>query len=233
MQPHGTSLANVTNAGKTCKRCRYEFCWVCQGPWSEHGSAWYQCNRFQEKQGIDARDSQAKSRQALERYLHYYNRYANHEQSARLDKELHAKTERKMEEMQNTSDMSWIEVQFLRSAMDVTVSCRMTLKWTYAFAYYLVSNHQTDLFEDNQRDLEMAVEQLSELLERPLETDKAKLQELKQQVLDKSVYCSSRREILLEDTAKGLLGTLTGSKSGANNWIEGRWEYNAELAGKL
>lgn len=54
----------------TCKKCKWEFCWVCMGPWSEHGNSWYQCNRFEEKSGIDARDTQAKSRASLERYLH-------------------------------------------------------------------------------------------------------------------------------------------------------------------
>ena len=48
----------------------YRFCWVCLGPWSEHGTQWYNCNRYEEKNSIDARDHQAKSRQALERYLH-------------------------------------------------------------------------------------------------------------------------------------------------------------------
>jgi ariadne-1 len=36
--------------------------------------------------------------------------------------------------------------------------------------------------------------------------------ELKQDVMNKSVYVTRRREILLEDTAKGL--------------SEGRWEFN-------
>jgi hypothetical protein len=54
----------------TCKKCKWEFCWVCMGPWSEHGTSWSQCNRFDEKSGIDARDTQAKSRASLERYLH-------------------------------------------------------------------------------------------------------------------------------------------------------------------
>lgn len=48
---------------------RYRFCWVCMGPWSEHGNAWYTCNRFDEKDSIEARDSQSKSRASLERYL--------------------------------------------------------------------------------------------------------------------------------------------------------------------
>lgn len=40
------------------------------GPWSEHGTAWYNCNRYEEKSGSEARDGQSKSRASLERYLH-------------------------------------------------------------------------------------------------------------------------------------------------------------------
>jgi ariadne-1 len=87
----------------TCRKCRHEFCWMCMGIWSEHGTSWYNCNRFEEKSGSDARDAQAKSRQSLERYLHYYNRYANHEQSAKLDKDIYLKTEKKMQQLQNTT----------------------------------------------------------------------------------------------------------------------------------
>lgn len=54
----------------TCRKCRYEWCWICEGPWSEHGSNWYNCNRFDEKSSVNARDTQAKSRASLERYLH-------------------------------------------------------------------------------------------------------------------------------------------------------------------
>jgi IBR domain, a half RING-finger domain len=54
----------------TCRKCAYEFCWICMGPWSEHGSQWYNCNRYEENSSTDARDHQAKSRASLERYLH-------------------------------------------------------------------------------------------------------------------------------------------------------------------
>ena len=87
----------------TCRKCRHEFCWMCMGVWSEHGTSWYNCNRFEEKSGSEARDAQAKSRMSLERYLHYYNRYANHEQSAKLDKDIYLKTEKKMQQLQNTT----------------------------------------------------------------------------------------------------------------------------------
>ncbi|KAL7753149.1 hypothetical protein RI367_001602 [Sorochytrium milnesiophthora] len=199
----------------TCKQCKYEWCWICMGSWTEHGQNWYNCNRFEEKSGSEARDAQSKSRASLERYLHYFNRYANHEQSARLDQELYLKTERKMDQLQQSSDLSWIEVQFLKKAVDVVVAARMTLKYTYAFAFYLVRDNPTHLFEDNQRDLEMAVEQLSELLEKPLELNRDKISELRQWVLDKSVYVQQRREIMLNDTAQGLL--------------EKRWTYNVNI----
>ncbi|KAM0327053.1 hypothetical protein ACHAQA_006176 [Verticillium albo-atrum] len=186
----------------TCRKCKHEFCWMCMGLWSEHGTSWYNCNRFEEKSGLDARDAQAKSRVSLERYLHYYNRYANHEQSAKLDKDIYHKTEKKMVQLQRESGMSWIEVQYLNSASQTLQTCRQTLKWTYAFAFYLARNNLTAIFEDNQKDLEMAVEALSEMFEKPV-TDLAD-RKLKVDILDKTSYCNKRRIILLETTAENL-----------------------------
>ena len=199
----------------TCKKCKHEFCWVCMGPWSEHGSAWYSCNRYDEKAGVEARDAQSRSRASLERYLHYYNRWANHEQSAKLSVELYSKTEKKMEEMQLTSELTWIEVQFMRKAVDEVEKCRMTLKWTYAMAYYLAKGNEKELFEDNQRDLERAVEDLSELLESPIDPEAISM--LRQKVTDRTVYVSKRNEIMLDDTAKG--------------FQDGRWKWNVPVEG--
>lgn len=122
------------------------------GPWSEHGTAWYQCNRFDEKSGSDNRDHQAKSRQSLERYLHvrsavrfslcdreltcqYFNRWANHEHSAKLDADFYKSTQKKMEQMQSSANMSWIEVQFAKQAVDTVIAARITLKWSYCMAF--------------------------------------------------------------------------------------------------
>lgn len=185
---------------------------MCGGSWQEHGNSWYNCNRYDEKSGVDARDAQAKSRATLERYLHYFNRYANHEQSARLDRDLYSRTEKKMEKMQLTSNLTWIEVQFLKKAVDTLTECRMTLKWTYCMAFYLKRNNMTELFEDNQKDLEQATENLSEQLEADIEPDT--IPALRQKVTDLTVYVQRRREILLSDTAQG--------------FEEGRWNFSVD-----
>ena len=102
--------------------------------------------------------------------------------------------------LQSTTGMSWIEVQYLHHASTVLQQCRQTLKWTYAFAFYLERNNNTYIFEDNQKDLEMAVEQLSELFEKPPD----QLAESKNEMMDRTAYVNNRRRILLEDTAQGL-----------------------------
>jgi hypothetical protein len=105
-----------------------------------------------------------------------------------------------MTNLQTSSGLSWIEVQFLDTASQALQQCRQTLKWTYAFAYYLARNNLTEIFEDNQKDLEMAVESLSEMFEKPT----AELAALKRDMLDKTSYCNKRRIVLLSDTVENL-----------------------------
>jgi hypothetical protein len=85
--------------------------------------------------------------------------------------------------------MTWIDVQFLKDAVDMLIECRRVLKFTYVFGFYLP--HDTakrELFEDHQvhfgihpplyyhlafvvaqENLEKFTEHLSELSEMPLE----------------------------------------------------------------
>jgi ariadne-1 len=195
-----------------CKRCKHEFCWVCSGPWSEHKEN-YQCNRYHEKASEEARSLQAQSEAHIKRYMHYYNRYTNQEQSSRLDKKRYLMTEITMDQIQLKTDLSWIDVQFLQRAVDIVIECRITLKYTYVLAYYLKYGNLTEIFEDNQRDLELATEQLGALLEQLMDNP-VTVTHMKQSIVDKSAYCASRRDLILADTAKGL--------------AEDRWELTLE-----
>ena len=60
--------------------------------------------------------------------------------------QLYASIKIKMEEMQQ-HNMSWIEVQFLKKAVDVLCQCRQMLMFTYVFAFYLKKNNQSIIFE--------------------------------------------------------------------------------------
>ncbi|KAF5113093.1 hypothetical protein DV495_001939 [Geotrichum candidum] len=195
----------------TCQKCKHEFCWICMGDWSLHGTSYYNCSRYDEADSMAARSEQDKSRSQLKRYLHYYNRYMNHLDSLKRDSETFEQMQEKMKELQESAGMSWIEVQFLSQAFEVLSASRHTMTWTYAFAYYLQKTHRTVIFEDNQNDLEVAVEQLSELFERPA----MDLALLKINLLDKCQYVASRRVVLLEDVAQGLL--------------DDAWKYNVSF----
>jgi len=185
-----------------CKNqsCRADFCWVCLGSWEPHGSSWYSCNRYDEDEAKTARDAQEKSRSVLNRYLFYCNRYMNHMHSLKFENKLYASVKEKMEEMQQ-HNMSWIEVQFLKKAVDILCQCRVTLMYTYVFAYYLRKNNQSTIFEENQKDLERCTEMLSEYLERDITQEN--LVDIKQKVQDKYRYCEGRRKCLLEHVHEG------------------------------
>ena len=82
-----------------------------------------------------------------------------------------------------------------------------------SLAYFLpVTKHASS---SPLRDLEQAVEQLSELIESPIEPEN--IPTLRQQVTNKTVYVAKRNEIVLEDTANGFL--------------DGRWKWNASVDG--
>jgi len=63
-----------------------------------------------------------------------------------LNVQLYAAVKERMDEMQ-LHNMSWIEVQFLKKAVDVLCQCRQTLMYTYVFAFYLRKNNQSIIFE--------------------------------------------------------------------------------------
>jgi ariadne-1 len=93
-----------------------------------------------------------------------------------------------MEEMQRTGRQAWIDVQFVKKAVENVLKCQRTLRWTYVMAYYLEESNFKAIFEDNQRSvqppfgevtiakrnnryLETAVEDFTELLESRIDPD--------------------------------------------------------------
>ena len=57
-----------------CYNCKHDFCWMCLGDWKTHGSEYYECSRYKENPNIAHESVHAQAREALKKYLHYYER---------------------------------------------------------------------------------------------------------------------------------------------------------------
>jgi len=75
--------------------------------WEVHGYSNTTCNAFVDP---DKTEDMNEAEVRLEKWLFYFDRFNNHELSAQLDQELVERTEEKMLEIQNNSDLSWIEL---------------------------------------------------------------------------------------------------------------------------
>lgn len=183
----------------TCRvaACKYEFCWICLGPWSAHSGSYYQCNRYTEHAEADKKRNE--SRAALDRYLFYFQRYQNHENSIKLEDRLRRAVARRQDELQR-QDRTWIEVQYLQDALDALSVCRTALKTSYCFAYFTIRNAHLDLFEIHQSSLEAATEDLSHMLENKGGEEAT----AKAAILDKTAYCRQLRTVLVKFVKEGL-----------------------------
>lgn len=181
----------------TCRSCKHEFCWVCGGPWAKHGSNYYNCSTFNADTTKDKESNKAASRSALERYLHHFTRYMNHDASIKLEAKTRQRAEDTIRALQekNPDSAQWSDVSFVQRGVECAIQCRTVLKWTYVLAFYLEDKApEKELFCFMQADLESRTERLSELLEKPVET----LIENKAEILALAGAASNARQKLLK-----------------------------------
>lgn len=187
----------------TCAKCKAEFCWSCLTLWASHDHS-VGCTQYREETDPGRENAKAVAEQSLKRYLFYFDRFQNHKNSLGYEKELRNTVEEKVEMVQISSNMTWAEVQFLVDAVDILCQCRQTLMYTYIFAYFLKEDNNALIFIQNQKDLQDRVEKLSGFLERDLaDVTVESMPNIKQEVMDRSVYCKNRRDALLQHIKEG------------------------------
>ncbi|XP_010542758.1 PREDICTED: probable E3 ubiquitin-protein ligase ARI7 isoform X2 [Tarenaya hassleriana] len=158
--------------------CKYEFCWLCLGAWSDHGErtgGFYACNRYEaaKQEGLydetERRREMAKN--SLERYTHYYERWASNQlsrQKAMADlQQMQSVHLEKLSDKQCTPES---QLKFITEAWLQIIECRRVLKWTYAYGYYLPEHEHAKrrFFEYLQGEAESGLERLHQCAEKEL-----------------------------------------------------------------
>ncbi|EWM22465.1 ariadne-like ubiquitin ligase [Nannochloropsis gaditana] len=208
----------------TCRQCKFEFCWICMGPWTEHGAntgGYYKCNKYDPSTPTKDEQDGAKAKAELDRYLHYYQRYDNHHKAQEYATKQEEEIERRMMRLQETDGSRWIDVQFLKVANEKLVECRRVLKYTYVFGYYLPEGTaRKRLFEHHQENLEKFTEHLSWLSEQSLE--EFKKEEKRSEVVNYTRVTETFLKNLLKSVEDGLMD------EDGEDMEEGGWEGKAE-----
>lgn len=153
------------------------------------------CNRFDESQGFEDID--------LARFQHFQERYVNQLQSLKVEANIYQNVDERVNDLKelcswtnnevnetrwdNLIGFRWnfaqifialsflhnVKVRFMRDAIKVLHVSRRTLTYTFVFAYFLKKNNEVEIFEENQSDVERAVERLSGHLEQEITTENA------------------------------------------------------------
>jgi ubiquitin-protein ligase len=168
--------------------CGFEFCWLCLGPWSEHGSAtggYYACNNYDRmgkagkltgaaRAAWDAAHTEEKQKELLAFYEFYVKRHVFMDTSSNDAKErnkeylpaLRSDIEKCLvADGQKVQDRhrkrSFIVVQ----ANDMVAKCRRVLQWIYVAAYYFPRDDKLyPLFKNNHDSLEGHTEHLNRIV---------------------------------------------------------------------
>eukprot|EP01006_Ploeotia_vitrea_P041072 TRINITY_DN66483_c5_g1_i1.p1 TRINITY_DN66483_c5_g1~~TRINITY_DN66483_c5_g1_i1.p1 ORF type:complete len:663 (-),score=307.20 TRINITY_DN66483_c5_g1_i1:1279-3069(-) len=149
-----------------CSKCGHDFCWLCKGPWSKHGSStggYYVCNKYNEsaaKGAFSEEESKMMDKQkVLQKYNFYYKRFVDSQEGIKHTKKLSERLEQQM----TSIDVN--RYLFIGDAIAKLIFARRVLQWTYAMAYYLKSGGKKNLFEHQQQMLMEHTEKLQELME--------------------------------------------------------------------
>jgi ariadne-1 len=208
--------------------CGHEFCWLCLGEWSTHGTStggYYQCNIYdkQAKEGRHTEEEKTRQRakHALDKYMFYFERFMDHDRGMKLTVREEQDVEGKVKTLHDTHGFEIIELQFLYDALRQVRACRRVLKWTYVFGYYMEeSGPEKNLFEHLQKNLEEKTDNLHEMLEKDFNqffeepstsTAKDKFMEFRSHVTNFTNVTTKFLQQVLMDLGVG--GGLTGSAS--------------------
>jgi len=192
----------------TCRKhaggCGHEFCWLCKGDWSKHGSStggYYQCNIYEKSKAegtlSEEESAQAHAQNELERYEFHYTRYDSHTKSSKHTIAIGENIHEKMHELSQKFQWRLNEAQFLLEAVNEAIQCWHVLAWTYPIIYYMNEKDcNPELFKTQQGQLETFCDGLQQKLDFDL--DKLGDNKTRQEIIGYTRSAKQYRQNLVE-----------------------------------
>ncbi|KAM9309498.1 ankyrin repeat and IBR domain-containing protein 1-like isoform 2-T2 [Pholidichthys leucotaenia] len=196
-----------------CAKCKYDFCWICLEEWKKHSSStggYYRCTRYeviqqveeQSKEMTEEAEKKHKSFQELDRFMHYYTRFKNHEHSYQLEQRLLKTAKEKMEQLSRAlsgRERGPPDTTFIEDAVLELLKTRRILKCSYPYGFYLEpKSTKKEIYELMQTDLEMVTEDLAQKVNRPY------LRTPRHKIIRAACLVQQKRQEFLASVARGV-----------------------------
>uniref|UniRef100_I3J2M5 Ankyrin repeat and IBR domain-containing protein 1 n=1 Tax=Oreochromis niloticus TaxID=8128 RepID=I3J2M5_ORENI len=215
-----------------CAKCKYDFCWICLEEWKKHSSStggYYRCTRYEVIQQLEEQSKEMtveaekkhKSFQELDRFMHYYTRFKNHEHSYKLEQKLLKTAKEKMEQLSRAfiSEGTPPDTRFIEDGVTELLKTRRVLKCSYPYGFFLQQGStQKEIFELMQTDLEMVVEDLAQKVNRPY------LRTPCHKIISAARLVQQKRQEFLASVARGVAPN-DSPEPPRRNYPGGSWDW--------
>ncbi|XP_041104806.1 ankyrin repeat and IBR domain-containing protein 1-like isoform X2 [Polyodon spathula] len=216
-----------------CAKCKYDFCWICLEEWKKHSSStggYYRCTRYEVIQQVEEQskemtveaEKQHKTFQELDRFMHYYTRYKNHEHSYQLEQRLLKTAKEKMEQLSKAlsrAEGGPPDTTFIEDAVCELLKTRRILKCSYPYGFFLEpKSTKKEIFELMQTDLEMVTEDLAQKVNRPY------LRTPRHKIIKAACLVQQKRQEFLASVARGVAPN-DSPEVPRRNFAGGTWDW--------
>ncbi|XP_010570790.1 PREDICTED: ankyrin repeat and IBR domain-containing protein 1 isoform X5 [Haliaeetus leucocephalus] len=216
-----------------CAKCKYDFCWICLEEWKKHSSStggYYRCTRYEVIQHVEEQskemtvEAERKHRrfQELDRFMHYYTRFKNHELSYQLEQRLLKTAKEKMEQLSRAlsgTEGGCPDTTFIEDAVQELLKTRRILKCSYPYGFFLEpKSTKKEIFELMQTDLEMVTEDLAQKVNRPY------LRTPRHKIIRAACLVQQKRQEFLASVARGV-APADSPEAPRRSFAGGTWDW--------
>uniref|UniRef100_A0A671PND2 RBR-type E3 ubiquitin transferase n=1 Tax=Sinocyclocheilus anshuiensis TaxID=1608454 RepID=A0A671PND2_9TELE len=216
-----------------CAKCKYDFCWICMEEWKKHSSStggYYRCTRYEAIQQVEEQSKEMtveaekkhKNFQQLDRFMHYYTRFKNHEHSYQLEERLLKTAKDKMEQLSKVlsgREGGPPDTTFIEDAVHELLKTRRILKCSYPYGFFLEPRStKKEIFELMQTDLEMVTEDLAQKVNRPY------LRTPRHKIIRAACLVQQKRQEFLASVARGVAPN-DSPEAPRRSFAGGTWDW--------